>query len=215
METKKMNGAELIEAMRAAVNPRHDVPADWPEILRTDKAIKLAYAFEATGYLDENWQLGPKLHDKRTGIVNISRASYVAQKFKNYLKKGQSYTQVFTEYWSVNIVRTRKEQNGPVPEIDAICRLLVTALPMTAEEKDFSRGLYAYSLSMIELQKEITQLICNALWDSRDWCFFRDFVRNAFPDDMKISHAFDRFTGNLLTAAVDEATAIMAEVLEE
>ena len=68
---------------------------------------------------------------------------------------------------------------------------------------------------MVGLQEKITQLICNAIRDSQDWRLFRDFLRNVYPDDMKISEAFDRFTGNLITAAANEATAIMAEAPKE
>ena len=100
--------------------PRHNVPADWPEMLRTDKAIKLAYELEKLGYLNENWQPGPKLYFESSGSLNTSKASYVAQKFRDYLKKGQSYSPVFTQYWNANIDRTRKRQSKPISEIDDI-----------------------------------------------------------------------------------------------
>ena len=104
----------------AAEDPRHDVPADWPEMLRTDKAIKLAYELEKLGYLNEDWQPGPKLYFESSGSLNTSKASYVAQKFRDYLKKGQSYSPVFTQYWNANIDRTRKGQSKPISEIDDI-----------------------------------------------------------------------------------------------
>lgn len=100
--------------------PRHDVPADWPEMLRTDKAIKLAYELEKLGYLNEDWQPGSKLYFESSGSLNTSKASYVAQKFRDYLKKGQSYSPVFTQYWNANIDRTRKGQSKPITEIDDI-----------------------------------------------------------------------------------------------
>ena len=131
---------------------QHDVPADWPEMLRTDKA---------------------------------------------------------------NIDRTRKRQSKPISEIDAITFSVKYTSPLTPDKKDFLHKLYDYSLSMVGLQEEITQLICNAMRDSQDWRLFRDFLRNVYPDDMKISEAFDRFTGNLITAAANEATAIMAEAPKE
>ena len=99
---------------------QHDVPTGWPEMLRTDKAIKLAYALEAAGYLNEDWQPGPKLYFESSGSLNTSKASYVAQKFRDYLKKGQSYSPVFTQYWNANIDRTRKGQSKPISEIDDI-----------------------------------------------------------------------------------------------
>lgn len=104
----------------AVEGPRHDVPADWPEMLRTDKAIKLAYELEKLGYLNEDWQPGPKLYFESSGSLNTSKASYVAQKFRDYLKKGQSYSPVFTQYWNANIDRTRKGQSKPISEIDDI-----------------------------------------------------------------------------------------------
>ena len=194
---------------------QHDVPTGWPEMLRTDKAIKLAYALEAAGYLNEDWQPGPKLYCESSGSLNTSKASYVARQFRDYLKKGQSYSPVFTQYWNANIDRTLNGQSKPIPEIDAITFSVKYPLPLTPDSKDFLHKLYDYSLSMVGLQEEITQLICNTIRDSQDWRLFRDFVRNVCPDDMKISEAFDRFTGNLITAAANEATAIMAEALEE
>lgn len=85
----------------AVEDPRHDVPADWPEMLRTDKAIKLAYELEKLGYLNEDWQPGPKLYFESSGDLNITLASYTAQQFKNYLVKGQKIYPVFNEFWKL------------------------------------------------------------------------------------------------------------------
>lgn len=85
----------------AVEGPRHDVPADWPEMLRTDKAIKLAYELEKLGYLNEDWQPGPKLYFESSGDLNITLASYTAQQFKNYLVKGQKIYPVFNEFWKL------------------------------------------------------------------------------------------------------------------
>ena len=111
----------------AVEGPRHDVPTDWPEMLRTDKAIKLAYELEKLGYLNEDWQPGPKLHKKSSGDLNGTRATYIAQQFKNYLKKGQSYSPEFTDFWKLEkgvIGHGKISQAKPDPKIDEIHRNL-------------------------------------------------------------------------------------------
>lgn len=111
----------------AVEGPRHDVPADWPEMLRTDKAIKLAYELEKLGYLNEDWQPGPKLHKKSSGNLNGTQATYIAQQFKNYLKKGQSYSPEFTDFWKLEkgvIDHGKISQAKPDPKIDEIHRNL-------------------------------------------------------------------------------------------
>ena len=99
-QTKKMNGAELSnEVMRAAGKPWHDVPADWPEILRTDKAIKFAFALEAAGYLNEDWQPGPKL--RRPKIIK-AKTEYVANRFNDLISLNPVYA--LAEYWKMSIL---------------------------------------------------------------------------------------------------------------
>lgn len=111
----------------AVEGPRHDVPADWPEMLRTDKAIKLAYELEKLGYLNEDWQPGPKLYKKSSGNLNGTQATYIAQQFKNYLKKGQSYTPPFTDFWKLKdkvIDHGKIYQAKPDKEVEKIHREL-------------------------------------------------------------------------------------------
>lgn len=119
---------EPAENVAAAVEgSRHDVPADWPEMLRTDKAIKLAFELEKLGYLNEYWQPGPKLHKKSSGNLNGTQATYIAQQFKNYLKKGQSYSPEFTDFWKLEkgvIDHGKISQAKPDPKIDEIHRNL-------------------------------------------------------------------------------------------
>ena len=107
----------------AAEDPRHDVPADWPEMLRTDKAIKLAYELEKLGYLNEDWQPGPKLYFESSGDFNTAKASYVTQQFREYLKKGQSYTPEFIRYWNRAVPR-RSSLTKSIDEVEKIHREL-------------------------------------------------------------------------------------------
>ena len=107
----------------AVEGPRHDVPADWPEMLRTDKAIKLAYELEKLGYLNEDWQPGPKLYKKSSGDFNAAKASYVTQQFREYLKKGQSYTPEFIRYWNRAVPR-RSSLTKSIDEVEKIRREL-------------------------------------------------------------------------------------------
>lgn len=85
METKQTN--EVMHV--AAEGPRHGIPTGWPEAFRTDGAIKLAYALEAAGYLNEDWKPAAKL--------SKGKSLYVANLFRGPQRRSSVYP--LFEYW--------------------------------------------------------------------------------------------------------------------
>lgn len=126
---KKMETKQTNEVMHvAAEGPRHDVPTGWPERLRTDEAIKLAYALEAAGYLNEDW--------KPAAELSKGKILYVANLFRDPHWRPSVYP--LFEYWGYSPIGAKavKDDNFK-SEIKAIIKNL-------REEEKAEKMAHAY-----------------------------------------------------------------------
>lgn len=121
---EQTGGSAQDPAGQTAADPQsHDVPDNWPDILRTEKAIKLAYKLETMGYLNTEWKPGPKLYFDGSKKLNKNKATYIAKQFRDHLKKGQSYSPVFCQFWELeknDISHGRLSEFKGIPEIETL-----------------------------------------------------------------------------------------------
>ena len=222
-QTKKTNGAELSnEVMRvAAEGPRHDVPTGWPEALRTDKAIKLAYALEAAGYLNEDWQPVPKLRKRKT--------LYTAERFKYFCNLNPSY--VLAEYWKLDYVSIGVHRGIDDIEfkskIDAIVENLrkeekaekkaLDHIPESRDDDEEPTPRYIAAVSKIEmphhLQKDLRQHLVAAIYSHLLTENYFSFTNSLGRVQYDIGNAADPYTAGEFLA--DHIQEIFEKILSE